>query len=376
MAVNVKSVFIYGRPGPHPFNRAMIEAISPDLIPIDFLLRWYDIPSSHVRRYLSWLLCALFFSARQKYHVFITDGIQFFPLIMRRLGLLKPWQKVVALVGDETLFCLRAGRYQKLSARALTWAINEYDALFCLGQMETKLAEPFVKRDGPLLLTTQGCISRHRISTLLQNQATLDANTMLFIGNGPSEWRGWYKGLDLLLPATELAASDLAGLRLSVVGQWDQNYIQTLMARFPGSSRITEFVELNVYLTDVLSHHLSNSAFYVHLGRGEAWGLSVLEAMCAGVPTLVSEWTGAREAVAQVDSNLIVPLDAELASERIRWYFGLSLRERRLLSTRSREIASQYTEEKAQSIFISEFRRMLRHFNLPDLNPTLSAIYE
>ncbi len=291
---------------------------------------------------------------------------------MRRLGLLSPCQRVVAIIADETLFFLRRDRYRKTSARALTWAINEYDALICMGQMETELAESFVKNNRPLLWTIRSGISPRRLPVLLQNRPALDSQTMLFIGNGPSEWRGWYKGIDLLLHSIELLVSQLAGLRLIVVGQWDQSYVKTLFARFPGSSRVTEFVGV----VDDLSPYLTNVALYAHMGRGEAFGISVLEAMCAGVPTLVSEWTGAREAVEQVDPKLIVPLDSERAAEQIRWYFSLSSNERQALSTRSREVAAEYTEEKARDVFVSEFRRMLRHFDLPDLNPALSSIRE
>ena len=92
---------------------------------------------------------------------------------------------------------------------------------------------------------------------------------------------------------------------------------------------------------------LSESSLYVHLARGEAFGISILEAMLAGVPCIVSELTGAREVVEQVDPRLIVPPDPNVAADRMRWYFKLSSSERTFLSARSREVVAAYTEERA-----------------------------
>lgn len=363
--MSVRIVFLYGRPGPHPFHRALAQALAPDFLPVDFLLRWYDVPASRLRRYLSWLLCALFFAGRDAYHVFFTDGIHFPPLIMRKLCLLRRRQKVVALLDDHTLYFLRAGRYPRLSARALRWALNTYDALICVGEMQTELARAEVTGERPLVLTTRSGISRHRLPLLVQNRPNLEGRTILFIGNGPSGWRAWYKGADLLLEAFDLATATLTGLRLRIVGEWDHQYVEELLARFPRAAAWVEFAGV----AHDLAPYLAQAALYVHLGRGEAFGISVLEAMCAGVPAIVSEWTGAREAVAEVDSGMIVSLEAKQAAERIRWYFGLPLDERRAFSDRSREVAARYTEEHAQAAFVGQVRRILRRFDLPDLNP-------
>ena len=47
----------------------------------------------------------------------------------------------------------------------------------------------------------------------------------------------------------------------------------------------------------------------------------------------------------------MVPLDAGIAAERIRWYSVSASRERQVLSQRSREVASFYTEERAIKVF-------------------------
>jgi glycosyltransferase involved in cell wall biosynthesis len=79
---------------------------------------------------------------------------------------------------------------------------------------------------------------------------------------------------------------------------------------------------------------------------------TVVEAMAAGLPALISEWTGTRETVKKVDENLIAPLEPEAIAEKILWYFSLTSAERKKLSERSREVVKEnHDERKVIEIF-------------------------
>lgn len=344
-------VFIHGRPGPHPFHGALAESVNADFLPVDFILRWHDRDSARTRRYLSWLLCSLFFPRRNKYSIFLTEGPHFLPVIMKRLHLLSKRQKAAALLDNETLYFLKARRYRRTTQQALLGVLADYDALFCVGRMQTELAKELLSGHArePLFIKVHSSLPPHSREKLKLVRPNLDGRQILFIGNGPSGWRAWYKGIDLLVDSINLAASDLKEqLRLKIAGLWESAYAGALLARTPARSASIEFLG---HLPD-LAPALSDSALYVHLGRGEAFGISIIEAMYAGVPALVSEWTGAREAVEQVDPRLVVPLDAQAAAERICWYMRLPLEQKLKLSARSREVAATYTEERA----LGEFR--------------------
>ncbi len=358
-------VFVHGRPAPHPFHAALARSVGADFLPVDFLLRWHDRAASRPRRYLSWLLCALLLPRRRQYDVFLTEGVHFLPLILRRLRLLRPRQRTMALLSNETLYFLQAGRYPEATRRALLLALRAYDALICIGRMETDLARTLLTgtSPGPRLVTARSGVASDRLESLTRITPSLDGRQLLFVGHGPSGWRGWYKGLDLLLHATTLATPGAGGLRLAVVGDWDATYVDNLLATLPQPPATVEFLGRQSDLSDVLAA----AALYVHLGRGEAFGISVLEAMVAGVPALVSEWTGAREVVEHVDRRLVVPLDAQAAAERIRWYLALPRGQKEVLSARSREVAAGYTEARAIAEFAQSFRHLLATFTLRDL---------
>jgi len=344
-------VFIHGRPGPHPFHGALAESVNADFLPVDFILRWHDRNSARTRRYLSWLLCSLFFPRRSKYSIFLTEGPHFLPVIMKRLRLLTKHQKAAALLDNETLYFLKAQRYRRSTQQALLGALAGYDALFCVGRMQTDLAKELLSGHSrePLFIKVHSSLPPRSQEKLKLVRPNLDGKQILFIGNGPSGWRAWYKGIDLLLDSVRLASSELEELQLKIGGTWESDYTNDLLAGIPALSRRVEFLG---HLSD-LGPALSDSALYVHLGRGEAFGISIIEAMYAGVPALVSEWTGAREAVEQVDPRLVVPLDAQAAAERICWYMKLPSEQKLKLSARSREVAATYTEERA----FGEFRQ-------------------
>ena len=204
----------------------------------------------------------------------------------KRLKLLTPKQKVVALMGNESLYFLRSGRYSPTTRHAIIRALQAYDALICIGQMQTKLAQDLLRETpiSPRILTAESAIPSHRVQSLCQGDPCLDSRNLVFIGNGPSGWKGWYKGMDLLLDGVSQAESDLQGLSLTVVGDWDKSYIRSVISEITIQRTRSPFCWASKDLIPPLSH----SALYIHLGRGEAWGISILEAMCAGVPAIVS----------------------------------------------------------------------------------------
>lgn len=359
-----RTAFLHGRPEPHPFHAALLRAVGADFAPIDPVLRWHGIAASRPRRYLSWLLSALWARQRGRYELIVSEGLHFPPVLMRRLGRLRPGQRVATLLANETLYFLRDGRYGTGTAAALRWALRGYDALLCIGSMQAQLARealasppssspppssaspssspPPPPPSSPLLLTLPSAVEPARAAALSQGAPDLDGRRLVFIGSGTVPWRAYYKGMDLLLAAFAQArqAPGAGDLTLDIVGQWTPASLIGLALPLPGVRLVGPQPDIGPALRA--------AALYVHLGRGEAFGISVLEAMLAGVPALVSEWTGAREAVERVDPRLVVPLDAAAAAARIGWYLQLPRSERASLSLRSRAVAAGYTYEQAR----------------------------
>jgi len=106
---------------------------------------------------------------------------------------------------------------------------------------------------------------------------------------------------------------------------------------------------------------VQKAGLYLHLGRGDAFPNVVLEVMAAGLPAIVSEWTGAAEVVEQVWPEGVVPLSAEKATEAVVRYFSLTETEKRLLSEKSATlIREKYRLSQAIAIFQNAFEEALK----------------
>jgi glycosyltransferase involved in cell wall biosynthesis len=249
----------------------------------------------------------------------------------------------VAIMGDDTLYFLKTGRFSPRASAAIRRALTSYDALLCVGEMNTSIAHELLPTK---VFTVHPVWESSAHLAAGASGPRLDDESLVFVGHGPSARRGWYKGVDLLLEAFARVLDERPSARLAIAGVWDTSYVDTLTV--PAGASFVGPV-------DDVSTFMASASLYVHLGRGEAFGMSILEAMAAGVPCIVSEWTGAAEAVRQVDARLVVPLDAAVAADRIGWYLGLSPEEKRRLSVRTREVAATYSDDRA----LTEFREAL-----------------
>ncbi|RMH15285.1 MAG: glycosyltransferase, partial [Gemmatimonadetes bacterium] len=313
--------FVHGRPGPHPFHAALARAVGADFVFVDRLLPWHAGGAGRLRRYTSWVLNAVALPARRQRRLILSEGHHVVPVLMRRLRLLGADQRTAALLANEVLYFLYAGRYPPRTERALRTTLAAYDALVCVGSMLTDLARDLLGPACPPLYTIPSAVAEHRLEAFLRVTPAYERPALLFVGNGPDGWRGWYKGIDLLLAAFRRVVDARPDATLTVVGRWDADYLRGLVeaagvppasVHAPGPS-------------ETLAPYLAEASLYVHPARGEAWGITVVEAMRAGLEPVVSEWTGAREAVRRLDPDLVTPLDPDTIADAVlaRWRLPL-----------------------------------------------------
>ena len=311
--LTLRTLFIHGRPAPHPAHASLARSVNADFLPIDYLLHFHDRKSTRLYRYLSGVVCGV--CLPRDYSLIIAEGSHTPPVVAKKLGLLRRGQKIAALMSSETLYFIKSGYYSRRTCKMLTQLLSCYDALLCAGPMQARIARELLDEPprGPVIATVALGFSPERGEALGRLTPRLDGSRLLLIANGPGEFRAWYKGLDLLFQALELASVACPGLELTILGEWEEGCRDALFVRFPQVSGRVRFAGPS----RDLAPHVSNSCLYVHMARGDAFPVSVLEMMAAGLPTIVSEWTGSREAVEQVDPSLVVPLDPRVAADRI-----------------------------------------------------------
>jgi len=252
------------------------------------------------------------------------------------------------------LYFLQAGFYSKRVKWGLLQAIRRYDALLVIGEMQAQLAHRLLgKRCPPVYVGFNG-VAEERLEALRKVEPSLEKPVLLFIGHGGASWRTYYKGLDLFVEVMARLRAHLPQVEGWIVGRWAEAEQEALLRRYPEAP--VRFLGATEQIQDILAQ----AALYFHPGQGDAYPTSVLEAMAAGVPALVSEWTGAREAVQRVWPEGVLPLSTQAMTQAILRYFALPVAERRAIGERGRMLVHvHYTASQAIQRFQAIFHQAL-----------------
>lgn len=337
--------FLHGRPAAHPLHVRYGKEIGGRFILEDSIMRWQDRDYPAPVRYLAWVINA-FWIVRFKKTLVVTEGIRITAVLAKLFSFNRI--RLIGLVADESSFFIYSSFYKGLSLRVNRWTYQQYDGFLCIGLMETQLIDTIVRDKVPVRTGFNG-ISAERMRVLTRMAYQPMSNRIVFIGNGPASWRAWYKGIDLMLQVFDSLIDSGHDLVFEIAGEWDTTELLRLVKGRTTRARIRFVGKISA-----LEFFLSNAVLYLHTARGEAWGISVNEAMAAGVVPIVSEWTGSKECVQKVSEELVVPLDETIIKQRILWYLNLSVEEKQRLSKKCRDVAMAYTEELA----VKRFREM------------------
>lgn len=350
-----KVAYVEGRPAGHPTHSAYAKSVNSVFHFVDFRLRYHDIPTaSAFKRYLSWFVCAITFPQRKSYDVFLSEEAYFMLGLMKKLRLISKKQKLIAIMGSHTLYFLHTNQYSSTTKKAFIKLFKLYDGFICEGPLQYELLNKFLgeAHTKKVYQIFNGSPSV-RFDKLIQIKPNLEKLNIVTIGAIPNYNRIHYKGLDLMLAAFTLVKPHYPNVTFTVVGEYDAVLIDDLLNKYCKEYKQDVFFTGQ---TNDLSLFLKDACLYLHTARGEAWGISVTEAMAAGVTPIVSEWTGSKEAVRKASEELIVPLDVNLIAEKVIWYLGLSLNQKQELSIKSKEVSRFYTEENALENFKNVFQ--------------------
>lgn len=330
------------------------KSVTRNTVFVDPWLRWHDRSLRAPLRYLAWFINAFAF-VRYKKTLVLTEGLHITVVIAKWLTFGR--LKLICLVDDESPYFIHAKFYKGPSLKVNILAYRNYDGFICIGEMETSLIHSIVDGENKMVYTSFNGVSSARLEAFRNIKPDLLGKELVCIANGPGSWRAWYKGIDLILRVIEILSNEDQSIKIKIIGDWDDAFIAEMKRKH--GSLIGKNVLFLGHQTNFAAI-LATCSLYVHFARGEAWGISVLEAMSAGLPALVSEWTGSKECVSQVSDQLIVDLDEIRIIKKIRWYLSLPIEEKIKLSNQSRAIAQKYPEEKAVRNFVELFEKMAR----------------
>lgn len=178
-----------------------------------------------------------------------------------------------------------------------------------------------------------------------------DSGPFIFIFAGYADRR---KGVDVLLEASERLATELEREhRIWFAGHRDDRLFRQTAAP----------VEPLGYLErKALARAFQRADCLVLPSRHDSFGMVVVEAMAAGLPAIVSEHVGAREAVTEGETGWTVPPeDSDLLAERMAWCVE-HRPEVRELGRRAVEAARAYTWEAYRDRVVRVLETVVRAY--------------
>lgn len=325
---------------PHPAHQGFADAIGAD---------WYCLDTSPIQSGEGTipieLLNGLYLDG---YDIYIAEGTRaLYGALINQIG---ANSTLIYLAADQVLYQL-----QNRSDTDRSW-INKLISQFGMNLLEYAFnryingvitISDFAAGYTQEILETPIRIAHPYIQPAIYNQLEdisppLGEDVAVTIGS-----YSWYKGQDVLPTVWENVRREHPTAELYLVG----NGYPPHFDNYPGIT-VCGYVEK---ISDVLS----TASIYVHPARAEAFGVSVIEALQAGVPAIVTTTTGAESAVRSVDESLIVDRSTESISRALINYFDQPIEDRRLLSQKSREQGSTFDSESRKAIFREEFNALL-----------------
>jgi glycosyltransferase involved in cell wall biosynthesis len=254
--------------------------------------------------------------------------------------------KMVELVADETFDMIRNTPPQM--KRTFPWYVNLIhrvesrfvDGAIAVSEYVREGASGYVR--GPIRVAFP-YIGDERYEALSGLRPDIESHNIVSIGHGRP-----MKGMDILVEAFEAVKAEVPDSRLCIVG-----------AGYPERWSAIPGVTLARHAEDI-GPYLGNAGLYVQPSRGDAFPVAVLEALCAGVPAVVSESTGSKEVVCNLGAEFVRRTDAGDIAKGMLRYFALPSAERRALSDLSRQLAGPFRRQSMCDQFAGQFQALLR----------------
>jgi len=156
-----------------------------------------------------------------------------------------------------------------------------------------------------------------------------------------------YKGIDLLIDAWESVRETHPDAELQIIGDGHPSTYDSV----PG-------VSVRGYVEDLATAY-AESGLYIQPSRIDAFPVASLEAMCAGIPTLVTSGTGTKSVVSDIEDQLVADMNPSAIADRISWFLDQDPGKRSTLSEEFYAVGRTFDPQTRKRFFATEFENLV-----------------
>ena len=345
--MNHEVVMLYSGDSPHPAHQGFVDAIGADSINCNA-----NSPNPLFGTPFGEFCSGL---KTPDYDIYIAEGSR---ALYAGLGAKTANQSsLVFLCGDHRLQEISNGglpgdsNSSFLSSRIRSTGLGYFsrqimDGVIAVSHSSAESMRSLVGTKVPVM-TAKPYIQPEVFRSLCSLPIDVNSNQVAVVGSASQGSIGRYKGIDLLVEAWPHVRDHYGKLQLNIVGRGHDIQHEN-----------TEGVHVQGYVEN-LSDIFGPIGLYVQPSRLEVFGVTVVEAMAAGVPPLVTSTTGAKSEVNAIDSSLVKePTPCDI-SEGIIQYYNRPLEERRTLAERSRKHVSDFDSTSRKAKFKNTFNNLV-----------------
>ena len=313
--------------GAHPAHLKIFSEITQEIL---LLLGPWKVGHkvSNTYKFLKYLIAALRLGILCHPKAVLVEGISPSAVIAPIIRSLSPKTRVVSLFAEDGLLKILQSP-NSLKSKLLKLLLRKIDGVIAIGKMIADQVEqlfPNVK-----IFLMYPTLDEKRLEQLKSLSYNPGAHSLIQIGGRDYK----YKGVDLTLSLLKYLPEIEPGLELIILGHnpSELNIKTSERLKLPGK-------------VDNVPEYLRLACLMVHPGRGDAFPVATLESMAAGVPVMVSELTGTKELLFEVDNRLVRKMDLKDLKEGLLWFFSLSKEEKIVLSQKCRFAVFHFINEK------------------------------
>ena len=267
--------------------------------------------------------------------VYLTNGaFELYPVYYKKIK-----AKVVTMIKELTFWGFdRLPEYKKKYLKRL-FSINT--GIITDTKMMKFLIERHIKRV-PVEISHPFCAQ-----PFLENRAKTDSKRIIFIGSFESP----NKGYNEMVQAFKILREKDDEWKMYMVGKRGTDFIREKVEGI----HVTDFVPS-------LKPYLAKCSIYVHPAHFEPFGVTVLEAMSAGLIPIVTKMTGVSEVL---ESNrlgdLIInaPKPAEIVSKILDVFNYSSVRKKNISRRCKNIVKKRYLENEGLKDFKNKFQKLI-----------------
>lgn len=321
---------------PHPAHQGFAESIGADVIPCN--------PTEGTG--LLSLGYELVHGARLEYDVVIAEGSRpLFTIVSQ--GLFQD-SIIIYLCADQFFFDLNYSTNSNRVKRGIINWLNRsiVDGVIAVSDFAAEFIRTSVGSSVPVRVV-HPYIQSDRFEELANVCPDLSSNTAITISSAPTGMVGAYKGVDILVESWKFVRRDTPDATLRIIGKGHPETYQE-----KGGVKVEGYV-------DSIMEVFRNASLYVQPSRADTYPVTVLEALRAGLPSIVTNTTGNRSEVKTIDPMLVANPTAESLSDKMKYYFGTTIGYKEKLSRIAHQRGSQYPPHIWKSAFREEFYSLL-----------------